>query len=113
MIETPASALEIDKFIALSDFISIGTNDLIQYVMAASRENPDVADYYEKGIDYILPLVKNIAKACKKAGKECCVCGEIVNDEHCLKKFIHCGIEQFSISAFRIPHLKAYIRHVE
>lgn len=113
MIETPASALAIDKFIVLSDFISIGTNDLIQYVMAASRENPDVADYYEKGIDYILPLVRNIAKACKKAGKECCVCGEIVNDEHCLKKIMHCGIEQFSISAFRIPHLKAYIRELE
>lgn len=113
MIETPASALAIDEFLQVSDFISIGTNDLIQYVMAASRENPDVADYYEKGIDYILPLIKNIANACKKAGKECSVCGEIVNEEHCLKKFMDCGIDQFSISAFRIPHLKAYIRELK
>ncbi len=110
MIETPASALGIEKILEVSDFISVGTNDLIQYVMAASRENPDVANYYKKGIDYILPVVKNIEDACRQADRECCICGEIVNDEHCLEKFMACGVSQFSISAYRIPHLKAHVR---
>jgi phosphotransferase system enzyme I (PtsI) len=110
MIETPSAALAIEKIVQLADFISIGTNDLTQYVMAASRENPSVADLYEKGSEYILPLIQKIAAVCRESGTECSICGEIANDEKYLKKFIECGIYRFSVSAFRIPQLKGYIR---
>jgi phosphoenolpyruvate-protein phosphotransferase (PTS system enzyme I) len=112
MIETPSSAIAIDKIIDISDFISIGTNDLTQYIMAASRENPNVAGIYEKGFGYILPLIANIAGVCKKNDMECCVCGEMANDETLLPKFIECGIDQFSVSSFRIPFIKNYIRRL-
>lgn len=113
MIETPSSALSVEEIVAESDFISIGTNDLIQYIMAASRENPNVSYLYEMGIDFILPLIKKIATVCQKAKKECCVCGEIANNENVLRKFIECGIDQFSVSSFRIPFLKQYIKNME
>lgn len=113
MIETPSSALAIKQITAKSDFISIGTNDLTQYIMAASRENPNVAGLYEKGIEYVLPLIENIAKVCEKKGKECCLCGEMANDETILKRFIECGVNQFSVSSFRIPHLKNYVRKLK
>lgn len=113
MIETPSSALGIERIVAHSDFISIGTNDLIQYVMAASRENPNVAHLYEKGFEYVLPLVERIARVCRENGKECCICGEIANDENYLAQFVSCGVDQFSVSAFRIPHLKAHVRKID
>jgi phosphoenolpyruvate-protein kinase (PTS system EI component) len=113
MIETPSSAIAINKIVKASDFISIGTNDLTQYVMAASRENPNVADLYEKGFDYILPLIQNVAKVCKNSQIECCICGENANDETFLKRFIECGITQFSVSPFRIPHLKDFVKRLD
>ena len=112
MVETPSSALAIEELVSVSDFISIGTNDLVQYIMAASRENPNVAGLYEKGFEYVLPLVETIAKVCIRNNRECCVCGEMANDESFLKKFIEHGITRFSVSAFRIPHLKAYVRRL-
>lgn len=113
MIETPSSALSIEDIVKESDFISIGTNDLIQYIMAASRENPNVSYLYGRGIKYILPLVKNIVKACNEAKKNCSVCGESANNEEDLKKYIECGVRQFSVSSFRIPYLKQYVKGLE
>jgi phosphoenolpyruvate-protein phosphotransferase len=113
MIETPSSALSIEDIIKVSDFVSIGTNDLIQYIMAASRENPNVSYLYERGIEYVLPLVKKIVNICNKAKKKCSVCGEIINNEEYLQKFIECGVNQFSVSSFRIPFLKQYIKGLE
>lgn len=110
MIETPSSALAIEEIVRVSDFISIGTNDLTQYIMAASRENPKVAHLYDKGFDYILPLVDKVGRVCREHGKECSICGEAANNEHYLERFIACGIDHFSVSAFRIPHLKAHVR---
>lgn len=110
MVETPASAIRIKNILKHSDFISIGTNDLTQYIMAASRENPNVAELYEKGFEYLLPLIDNISKICRENKKECCVCGEMANNEVYLNKMIAYGVNQFSVAPFRIPHLKRYIR---
>ena len=113
MVETPASALAIERIVAVSDFISIGTNDLTQYIMAASRENPNVAHLYEKGFEYVLPLVENIARVCRQKGKECGICGETANDERYLEKFIAAGVTQFSVAAYRLPYLKASVKKLK
>jgi len=110
MVETPSAALAIDDMLQVADFISIGTNDLTQYVMAASRENPNVAELYDRGGDYILPLVKKVKAACEKHDKQCSICGEIVNNEKYMRQYIEAGIDMFSVSAFRIPHLKSFVK---
>ena len=113
MIETPAAALAIDRIIDLVDFISIGTNDLIQYTMAASRENPKVANLFFKGFDYILPLIKMVTSSCNRTGKECCVCGEVADEKRYLKRMIECGVTHFSVTGRRIPELKNYVRNLQ
>ena len=113
MIETPSSALSIEDIVKVSDFISIGTNDLTQYIMAASRENPNVSYLYERGIEFILPLIRHIVDVCNNAEKKCSICGESANNEEYLKKYIECGVRQFSVSSFRIPYLKQYVKGLE
>jgi phosphoenolpyruvate-protein kinase (PTS system EI component) len=70
MIETPSSVLAIDAILEVSDFLSIGTNDLLQFAMAAYRENMNVSDYYEAGNPLILRWIAEVAKA-DQAQKDC------------------------------------------
>ena len=112
MIETPAAVLAIDRIIKVSDFVSIGTNDLTQYVMAAGRESPEVASYFDKGAEHMFTMAKMVADAARKSGKECSVCGEMANDKLHLEHFVKAGISHFSVSPYRIPDLKRNIRNL-
>jgi len=109
MLETPAALITFDDILKYSDFISIGTNDLVQYVMAASREKTNVADYYEEGNHLILPALKEVITKATKKGKECTLCGELAGNRAFTKRLLQCGVRNFSVQPALIPAIKRKI----
>ncbi len=109
MIETPAAVLHIEEIIRNADFLSIGTNDLIQYVMVAGRENIDVAGYYEKGVSTVLKLVRQVVEAADAGNTEVGICGEIAGNVNWTADLLRAGLRVFSVSPYAIPFLKKAI----
>lgn len=103
MIETPSAALNAAKFAAECDFFSIGTNDLIQYTMAADRGNGSVASLYQPANPAVLRLVEMTASAASNAHIPCCVCGETASDPVLGFLWVALGVTQLSMSAGFIP----------
>ena len=93
MIETPAALLTIDKLLELCDFISIGTNDLIQFVMAASREKRNVSDYYNAGFNLLLPSFTQIIAKAHASNKECDICGESAGNLLLIKSLLKSNLK--------------------
>jgi len=112
MIETPASVSNIEEIAKLSDFISIGTNDLMQYLMAAGRENVSVSEYHDQGSEVLLKSIKIIARTAKQFDIECSICGEIAGDLDYTETFIKLGINELSVVPHGIPSLKEKIRGI-
>lgn len=112
MIETPATAVQISNILKEADFVSIGSNDLIQYVMASDRNDDSLAGYYDAGVPVILDLVKTIADKSKKAGKECSLCGELAAETKYTSRLIKKGLEIFSVSGPNIPKVKNQISSI-
>ncbi|MBD3426841.1 MAG: phosphoenolpyruvate--protein phosphotransferase [Candidatus Omnitrophica bacterium] len=110
MIETPAAIMNIEKIAGLSDFLSIGTNDLIQYMMAAGREDKNVAEYYEEGARLAMRHIKKIVKTAEKHNIECSICGEIAGDLRYTQRLISAGIRSLSVAPFLIPRVKNQIK---
>jgi phosphoenolpyruvate-protein kinase (PTS system EI component) len=106
MIETPSAVIKIKEILKESDFVSIGSNDLIQYTMASGREAVSVSDYYDAGSEIIMESIKTIIKEAKKAKKECVLCGELASDTKHLKSLLKIGLENFSVSVALIPQIK-------
>ena len=112
MIEIPSAALSIDAIYKEVDFVSIGTNDLIQYTLAVDRGNAQVSKIYEPLHPSILLLLKNLVTAAQKAGKEISICGEMAGDIKYAKLLVGLGYTNLSMSSFFIPQLKRYIRSI-
>lgn len=110
MIEVPAAVQIIDYLIQEVDYVSIGTNDLIQYTLAADRNNASVRKYYDPYHPAILHSIKRVADAANKAGKKASVCGEMAADPLCALMLAGMGIREFSLSAPSIPVVKQAIR---
>ncbi len=106
MVETPAAVLTIHNIIEQSDFLSIGTNDLIQYTMAADREKMEVSEYYDAGSEIILDSIRSIIECAKQSGKECSLCGELAGDTSYTENLTSLGLRCFSVSPYRIPKLR-------
>src|SRR5690606_20711347 len=102
MIEIPAAALNADAFAKEVDFFSIGTNDLIQYTMAADRMNEAVAYLYQPYHPSILRLVQMVIKAAERAGKWSGMCGEMAGDQIAIPLLLGLGLNEFSMSASSI-----------
>ncbi|PEJ56216.1 MULTISPECIES: phosphoenolpyruvate--protein phosphotransferase [unclassified Bacillus (in: firmicutes)] len=102
MVEIPASAVLADVFAKEVDFFSIGTNDLIQYTMAADRMNEQVAYLYQPYNPSILRLVKMVIDAANKEGKWAGMCGEMAGDELAIPLLVGLGLHEFSMSATSI-----------
>jgi phosphotransferase system enzyme I (PtsP) len=111
MIEVPAAVQIIDYLIQEVDYVSIGTNDLIQYTLAADRNNASVRQYYDPYHPAVLHSIKRVADSANKAGKKVSVCGEMAADPLCALIFTGMGIREFSISAPSIPIVKQAIRN--
>ncbi|MFH1416577.1 MAG: phosphoenolpyruvate--protein phosphotransferase [Elusimicrobiota bacterium] len=106
MVETPSVALDIESFIDKIDFISIGTNDLTQYIFAASREEPTMENYRQAVHPVILRLIKNIVMSAEIHQKEVSVCGEIASDPISACLLIGLGVRILSMQPESIPLVK-------
>ena len=112
MIEVPSAAIISDLIAKEVDFLSIGTNDLIQYTMAVDRVNADVAHLYTPMHPAILRLLKMIIDSAHNTGKKVGMCGEIAGDPLYTIVLLGLGLDEFSMSAVQIPKVKKIIRNV-
>jgi len=98
MIELPSVVEIIDALAAEADFFSIGTNDFVQYMLAADRTNDRVAEYYAPHHPGVLRALNRVAKAVIAAGKDLSVCGEMAKEEHFIPFFLGIGIRKLSVN---------------
>jgi phosphotransferase system enzyme I (PtsP) len=98
MVEVPAVIEIIEEFARIVDFFSIGTNDLVQYMLAVDRTNEDVAEYYIPHHPAVLRAIKRVAAAAVACGKDISVCGDMVNNARYLQFLIGCGIRTLSMN---------------
>ncbi len=97
MIEVPAAALSVNMFMRKLDFVSIGTNDLIQYTLAIDRSDDAVAHLYDPLHPAVLELVSHIIRSANRAGKPVTVCGEMAGDTRLTRLLLGFGLRQFSM----------------
>jgi len=109
MVEIPSTAVMADLFAKEVDFFSIGTNDLIQYTMAADRMNERVSYLYQPYSPAILRLVKMVIDAAHKEGKWAGMCGEMAGDETAVPLLLGLGLDEFSMSATSILKARSQI----
>ncbi|WP_201318678.1 phosphoenolpyruvate--protein phosphotransferase [Paenibacillus sp. EPM92] len=109
MIEVPAAAIGADIFASEVDFFSIGTNDLIQYMMAADRMNETVSYLYQPCHPTVLRLVQTVIRAARREGKWVGMCGEMAGDETAIPLLLGLGLHEFSMSASSILPSRALI----
>lgn len=102
MVEVPAAALSAEIFAAEVDFFSIGTNDLIQYTMAADRMNESVSYLYQPCHPSLLKLIRMVIEAANKHGKWVGMCGEMAGDLASIPLLLGLGLHEFSMSAASI-----------
>lgn len=110
MVEIPATALMIEAFAKEVDFISIGTNDLIQYTLAADRSNEQVSYLYQPYHPAILRLIKNVIDAAHKEGKSVSICGDMAGNEVAIPLLVGMGLDEFSVHSAAIIKTRAHIR---
>lgn len=113
MIEVPAAAIMADVLAQEVDFLSIGTNDLTQYTLAADRGNEKVAHLYDAAHPAVLRLIQMTAKAAQKVGIPVGICGESAGDPELTEVLIGLGIDELSMSATAIPETKQRIRQIQ
>ncbi|KRN05830.1 phosphoenolpyruvate-protein phosphotransferase [Liquorilactobacillus sucicola DSM 21376 = JCM 15457] len=113
MMEIPAAAMIADKLAQYSDFFSIGTNDLIQYSMAADRGNERVSYLYQPYNPSILRLIKNIIDASHKEGKWTGMCGEMAGDQIAVPILAGLGLDEFSMSATSILKTRSLLKKID
>jgi phosphotransferase system enzyme I (PtsI) len=113
MIEVPAAALMLPIFLKHFDFISIGTNDLIQYTLAIDRADESVAHLYDPWHPAVLGLVASTIRATRAAGKEVCICGEMAGDVEFTEMLLAVGLRSFSMHPSQLPAIKQRILRTE
>ncbi|MFJ5713497.1 phosphoenolpyruvate--protein phosphotransferase [Neobacillus sp. NPDC093127] len=113
MVEIPSTAVLADQFAKEVDFFSIGTNDLIQYTMAADRMNQRVSYLYQPYSPSILRLVKMVIDASHAEGKWTGMCGEMAGDETAIPILLGLGLDEFSMSATSILKARSLIRNLK
>jgi len=109
MVEIPAIAIAIEPFVEQLDFLSIGTNDLIQYTLAVDRGDSDVADLYDPLHPAVLRLIANTIHAGERAGKHVAVCGEMAGDASLTRVLLGLGLKAFSMHPQQLLDVKKEI----
>ncbi|HYV36110.1 MAG TPA: phosphoenolpyruvate--protein phosphotransferase [Gemmataceae bacterium] len=112
MIEVPSAAILADQMAREVNFFSIGTNDLVQYTLAADRTNENVASLYNAGDPAVLKLLEMVLKGATPANIEVSVCGEMSGDPIYTVLLLGMGLRQLSVTPHNIPEIKKIIRSI-
>lgn len=110
MIEVPAALYLVEELTALVDFLSVGTNDLTQYLLAVDRNNPRVAKMYRSMHPVVLRALANLIEAAHRAGKPISVCGEMAGDPAGALWLLGMGIDGLSMNVASLPRIKWLVR---
>ncbi|MBB6227032.1 phosphotransferase system enzyme I (PtsP) [Polymorphobacter multimanifer] len=113
MIEVPAIIETLDELLPMTDFVSVGTNDLTQFLFAADRANPRLADRYDWLSPAILRVLRRIIRAAAAAGKPATVCGEMGGRPLEALALLALGVEQLSITPAGVGPIKAMVRSID
>ncbi|MCI9455701.1 MAG: phosphoenolpyruvate--protein phosphotransferase [Oscillospiraceae bacterium] len=113
MIETPAAVMISDRLAREVDFFSIGTNDLIQFTLAADRQNPKVENVFRPHHPAVLRMIQIAANAIHKEGKWIAICGEMAADTTLTETFLALGIDELSMSANSILRVRQKVRSLD
>jgi phosphoenolpyruvate-protein phosphotransferase len=112
MIEVPSSALMIDQLLGAVDFVSIGSNDLIQYLMAADRDNPRVNSLCDPLSPAVLRILENVIRTSQLAHRPVTLCGEMASNPAAFTILLGMGLRRFSMSPAFIPTMKELARNI-
>jgi len=111
MIEVPAAVPILDKMLGYIDFVSIGTNDLIQYLLAVDRNNRKVASRYNALHPSVISTIQSIINICRKNDTQVEICGESASEAPCILLYMAMGADHISMNAASIPSAKNLIRN--
>lgn len=109
MVEVPAAALVLPSFLRIFDFVSIGTNDLIQYTLAIDRGDESVAHLYDPWHPAVLRLVEGVIRQCRAVGKDVSVCGEMAGDPAFTEVLLAMGLRNFSMHPVQVSAIKQMV----
>jgi phosphotransferase system enzyme I (PtsI) len=112
LIETPGAALMADELAARFDFLSLGTNDLIQYTLAVDRGNRRIAHLFQPFHPAVLRLIRDVCVAGERAGVEVTVCGEMAGNSRAAVVLMGLGVTRFSMVPARIPRIKQVLSRI-
>jgi phosphotransferase system enzyme I (PtsP) len=112
LVEVPAAVIILEKFLPYVDFISIGTNDLVQYILAVDRNNQKVASIYNPLHPAVISTIHEAILTCKRQGKPAVICGEAAANLLCVYLYLGMGVDQMSMNPSIVPKVKHLIRNV-
>ncbi|MBI4716796.1 MAG: phosphoenolpyruvate--protein phosphotransferase [Planctomycetes bacterium] len=112
MLETPAAVIQVKEFCREVGFISIGTNDLIQYLLAVDRGNERVSPFYNASHPAVLRAIRDVVRACTQAEVDCTLCGEMAGQPLYTLFLLGVGLRNLSMAPANIPEVKKLIRLV-
>lgn len=112
MIEVPAAAILAEKMAEASDFLSLGTNDLIQYTLAVDRADEEVSSIYKPDHEAVVKLIRITADAAHRHGIPVSVCGELAGDPDWTQTFLDLGMDSLSMSLNRILPVRQHLSHL-
>ena len=106
MIETPAAAIAVDKFLNYLDYVSIGTNDLIQYTIAIDRNDDAVSHLYDPLHPAVLQLIRHVVSTADRMGKPVAMCGEMAGDPQLARLLFGLGLRRYSMLPIQLLKVK-------
>lgn len=112
MVEVPAAVPILDRLLRYVDFVNIGTNDLMQYLLAVDRNNKKVAVHFNVLHPSVIATIDQIVSVCKRFDKQLCICGEAAAVKESIFLFIGMGVDHISMVPSAIPGVKQFIRSV-
>lgn len=112
MLEVPAAAISIGELLKIVDFVSIGSNDLVQYLMAADRDNPKVSHLCQPLSPPVLLVLNQVIRTCRKAHKPVTLCGEMAGAPRAFVLLFGMGLRSFSMSPAFLPSIKELTHHL-
>jgi len=113
MIEVPGLAMILPAVLNEVDFISIGTNDLVQYLLAVDRDNQRVSSLYDPFHPGVLNFLAQISRTARESGKSCAICGEVAGDSQLIPLLLGMGFRSFSMTPVFLPRIKLAARSVK